>query len=81
MYRREDGVMIRKLSPLGAAALVLSQEYGFPAFPCAPRTKEPLVGKIRHDGARWTKGVDDASALACNGGFHRASTHAEQVCA
>jgi hypothetical protein len=37
-----SNVPVRRLSPLGLAALSLSQEYGFALFPIRPRDKRPL---------------------------------------
>ncbi len=68
-------------STLGRAALELSSEYGLPVFPCAPRTKTPLLGPLTRDGTRWVKGRDLESDVGTRGSFHRASTHPEQVCA
>lgn len=75
----EHALKTSPLSHLGEAALVLSQEYGFPVFPCVPRTKSPLLAAIKHDGTPWKRGVDDLPTQACKGGFYRASTLAEQV--
>ncbi len=69
------------LSPLGWAALSLSSEFGLPVFPCAPRTKRAMVGRLKHDGTLWKEGRDTDSEIGTLGGFHRASTHPEQVSA
>jgi hypothetical protein len=70
--------MSARRAPLGLAALALAQEHGCAVFPCAPRSKTPLVGRVAADGTPWRDG-DDPHTLACLGGFHRATTHAEQI--
>lgn len=67
------------LSALARAALQLSQEHGVAVFPCVMRTKTPRVGRLRVDGHPWEQGVDPDDTLAVLGGFHRATTAAEQV--
>ncbi len=72
---------MRPLSSLGGAALYLAVEFGLGVLPCVPRTKIPLVGKLKHDGSPWRKGLDHPSDIACRGGFHRATSDAETICA
>lgn len=64
---------------MARAALQLSQEHGVAVFPCIRQTKSPAVGRLRLDGLPWVKDVDSEETLAVLGGFHRATTAAEQV--
>ncbi len=67
------------LSPIGAAALRLITEHAVRVFPLVPRSKRPMVGKVKADGSKWNRDVDDLADIACDGGFYRASSHPEAI--
>ncbi|MFO0450371.1 MAG: bifunctional DNA primase/polymerase [Pseudomonadota bacterium] len=64
---------------LAAAALKLAETRGLAVFSCRARSKMPLVGPLRADGTAWVSGQHPIEACATRGGFHRATTNADQT--